>query len=294
MPIKLSVFGKRMAHVTETTTGECDKFLAIRAPIPASHTSMGYSSAVLIVALAALAAALAAMAIQRFVGFDVRHQHHNAGSAVFLQLGVVFAVLLAFVFSEVWGEYNQAAAAIDLEVSAMHSVGVIAATLPAAQANTVLSKERAYLVSVVDREWPAMEAHRAEDSATDLKLQALLQEVANLNVVDDQRDKKAEMLSLLSAAQTQRETRIFQAGSGIPFALWLVLLAFTVTLALFVALSEIPNRMSAAVISACFAAGIASILVVAKLLDYPFEGALALPPDDFITVIGKVSKLFVS
>ena len=164
MPIKLSVFGKRLAHVAETTTGECDKFLAIRAPIPASHTSMGYSSAVLIVALAALAAALTAMAIQRFVGFDVRHQHHNAGSAVFLQLGVVFAVLLAF----------------------------------------------------------------------------------------------------------------------------------TVTLALFVALSQIPNRMSAAVISACFAAGIASILVVAKLLDYPFEGALALPPDDFITVIGKVSKLFVS
>jgi hypothetical protein len=237
---------------------------------------MGYPAAVSIIALAALAAALAAILMHRFVEVDLRRVHHGAGSAVFLQLGVVFAVLLAFVFSEAWGEYNQAAAAMDLD--AMHGVGMIAATMPAEQANAILSKERVFLESVVDREWPFMAAPRTEDPNTDLKLQALIQDVANLKVSDDQHDKKSEMLSLLGEAHAQRETRIFQAGSGIPGALWWVLIVFTITLSLFVSLSEIPYRMSAAAISACFAAGIASILVVARLLDYPFEGALSCAP----------------
>ncbi len=254
---------------------------------------MGYPAALLVIALAALAAALAAMVVQRVVGIEARRKHHEVGAAVFLQLGVVFAVLLAFVFNEAWGEYNEAAAAINLEVGAMHGVGMIAATLPAAQADAILSKERAYLESVVAREWPVMAARRTEDPGTDLKLQALIQEVANLKVADDQNDKKATMLSLLSEAHAQRETRIFQAGSGIPAALWCVLICLTVTLSLFVALSGIPYRTTAAAISACFSAGIASILVVARLLDYPFEGALALPAKDFVEVIGKISGLLM-
>lgn len=254
---------------------------------------MGYPAALLVIALAALAAALAAMVVQRVVGIEARREHHEVGAAVFLQLGVVFAVLLAFVFNEAWGEYNEAAAAINLEVGAMHGVGMIAATLPAAQADAILSKERAYLESVVAREWPVMAARRTEDEGTDLKLQALIQEVANLKVADDQSDKKVTMMSLLNEAHAQRETRIFQAGSGIPGMLWWVLIAFTATFTLFVSLSEIPYRTTAAAISACFAAGITSILIVARLLDYPFEGALGLPPKDFVEVIGKISKLLV-
>ena len=49
--------------------------------------------------------------------------------------------------------------------------------------------------------------------------------------------------------------------------------------------------MTAVTMAACFTVGIVSILVVAQLLDYPFEGALALRPEGFIEVAGKVSNL---
>lgn len=252
---------------------------------------MSYSAAVLIIASAALVAALTTVIMQSFVAFDFRRKHHDVGSAVFLQLGVVFAVLLAFAFSEAWTEYNEAARAINLEVGALHGVGMITATLPPGQAHTILTREESYLESVVSREWPVMAARRTEDPATFVKFQALIQDAANLRVSDDEREKKTEILSLLADAHAQRETRIFQAHSGIPGALWWVLIGFTITLGLFVSLSEIPYRSTAAVISACFAAGIASILVVARLLDYPFEGALALSNADFREVIDKISVL---
>ena len=40
-----------------------------------------------------------------------------------------------------------------------------------------------------------------------------------------------------------------------------------------------------------FAAAITSILVIARLLDYPFEGALAIPPSDFTDLLGKLRLL---
>src|SRR5271170_2907697 len=109
---------------------------------------MGYAAAISIIGIASLLAASATVFIQSFVDLDFRQRHHDVGSVVFLQLGVVFAVLLAFVFNEAWGEYNEAARSINLEVSAMHGVAMIAATLPPVQANTILTTQRAYLESV--------------------------------------------------------------------------------------------------------------------------------------------------
>lgn len=47
-----------------------------------------------------IVAAFSTALIHRRVENDLRRLHHDVGSVVFLQLGVVFAVLLAFVFSE--------------------------------------------------------------------------------------------------------------------------------------------------------------------------------------------------
>jgi hypothetical protein len=253
---------------------------------------MGGGLAIFIVIAAGLFAAGVTLCVQKFVAVDYRQAHHEVGSTVFLQLGVIFAVLLAFVFSEAWSEYNQASAAIDLEVGAMHGAAMIAATLPAPAAKDLLTKEKAYLQSVIHNEWPTMARDRGEDASTDLKLQALIQAVANLKLKDPgEGDKKPEILSLLAEAHAQREMRIYQARSGIPRPLWTVLIGFELILVAFVVLSGLRYWTSAALVAGIFTGATTSILVVARLLDYPFEGALALRSSDFVDVVGKVARL---
>jgi hypothetical protein len=253
---------------------------------------MTFTAAILIILIAGIAAVFVTMFFHRLIEFDLRRHHHDVGSVIFLQLGVVFAVLLAFVFNEVWSEYNAAAEAIDLEVSAMHGTSMIAATLEPPQAHEILTAEKAYLESVAYREWPVMAQTRTEDAETDHKLEILIQDAAKLRLTgSDQQDKKAEILALLAEAHKQREARIFQAGNGIPAPLWYALIAFTIGLSLFVSFSGIKYRVTAAAMAACFTAGIVSILITARLLDYPFEGALALRPTNFIDVSGKVSDI---
>jgi hypothetical protein len=256
---------------------------------------MGYEAAFLVITAAGLAASGVTLFVQRFVEVDLRREHHEVGSTVFLQLGVIFAVLLAFVFSEAWTEYNEASAAIDLEVGALHAAAMIAATLPAPLAKTILTKEKVYLEGVTRDEWPVMAAHRTEDVATDDKIVALIQAVANLKFDNPaESDKKPELLSLLTQAHEQREVRIYQAGSGIPGVLWWVLIGFEMILIVFVVMSGLRYWASAALVSGVFAASVSSILVVARLLDYPFEGALALHPHDFVEVTNKVVGLLTS
>src|SRR5262245_41679655 len=131
---------------------------------------MTYAAAISIILISGIVAALITGLLHHLIEFDLRRHHHDAGSVVFLQLGVVFAVLLAFVFNEVWSEYNEAAKAIDLEISAMHGTAMIAAALEPAQAKTILVAEKPYLEAVVHREWPMMAQNRKRDLETSHKL----------------------------------------------------------------------------------------------------------------------------
>src|ERR1700746_3057654 len=67
---------------------------------------MSYAQALLLTLFTAIVSVIATSLVRRALGVDTRREHHEVGNPVYLQIGVVFAVLLAFVFNEVFGEYN--------------------------------------------------------------------------------------------------------------------------------------------------------------------------------------------
>ena len=91
---------------------------------------MSYLAAVLIVVGCAAVAGLASLLIGRRVTVESRRQRHEIGIAVFQQVGVMFAVLLAFVFNEVWTQYNTAAQSINRECGALHGAAMLANAIP--------------------------------------------------------------------------------------------------------------------------------------------------------------------
>ena len=256
---------------------------------------MSGAVAILIVVVATVAGGFASVLAHKFIALSHRRDHHEVGAIVFLQLGVVFAVLLAFVFDETWSQYNEAAQAVDLEVSALHGASMIATTLPPEEARTVLSAEVKYVSSVVGPEWREMAARRREDLTTDDLLVAMIRDTAYIQRDDAaQSASTSEMLRLFAAAHTQRESRIFQVGSGVPGPLWAILIVFAIVLQMFVALAALSWPAVAFAFSAVFASAVTSILIVARLLDFPFEGALGIEPSDFIDLLTKLRLLLAA
>jgi len=252
---------------------------------------LSYPEVVAIVLGAGAFAAMLAWLTRRLVRIDVLRRHHEVGGPVFLQLGVMFAVLLAFVFSEVWSEYNNAASAMDQECGALNGVAMLSTTLSPPARQRMKTLLGTYVEDVVAREFPSMLERRASQ-ATEDAFQALWVGAARLPV---ERAEDAairdNMLSLLARAHQNRDIRLFEMTRALPGLIWLLLFFFTVILVGFLLFFGVEYVVSQMAFTGAFAACLAFILVVVQLLDFPFEGVLRLPPTGFQETLSKIAAL---
>jgi hypothetical protein len=253
---------------------------------------MTYADFLLIVVVSAAASVGLSFAVHRLVHIDTRRRHQEVGTMVFLQLGVLFAVLLAFVFSEAYSEHGQAEQAIDLECAALHAAAMMETTLPAPQAQELLGLEGGYIRDVIGSDWREMRIHRRGSRKAVMALTALVQQAARLPVADAaDAAVKGQLLALLSTAHAEREVRLFQARNGLPSVLWTVLILFGLLLMVFVAFSGVENYLWLTLFGVTFAVSVSAILALVGLLNYPFEGAIALSPADFTDRLADVQAL---
>jgi hypothetical protein len=238
----------------------------------------------------ALAGALAWLT-RRLVRFDVLQRHHEVGSAVFLQLGVVFAVLLAFVFSEVWSEYNSAATAMDQECGALNGVVMLSVALPEPVRQQMKPALANYVGQVLSTEFPSMQ-NRTASKSTEAAFQALWVLTAGLPAqagVDTA--VSGQLISLLAMAHQHRDVRLFLMIRSVPPLLWLLLISFVVVLIGFLLCFGVEYVISQMLFTGIFAAFMAFILMLVQLLDFPFEGALRLPSGAFQETIQKIAAM---
>lgn len=256
---------------------------------------MSYAEAVAVILLSTGLALGFSYLVHRYVPVKTRISHHEVGVAIFLQLGVLFAVLLAFVFNEAYSEYGQAQQATDLECAALHASAITASVLPGPEARDLLGLEAEYIHDVVTLEWPELRAHRRSSVTAMLQLTVLMRHAARLPVTDPSVGPlKSQLLTLLAEAHAQREIRLYQATNGLPGVLWIVLIGFDTVLMAFVAFSGLMSYRSLAFFSTIFGTCVSATLVLVRLLDYPFEGAIGLSPGDFAQTMGKVLELLHS
>jgi hypothetical protein len=252
---------------------------------------MSYIAALVVVFITAIAAAAATIIARHALDLDVRRQHHEIGSPVYLQIGVVFAVLLAFVFSEVWGEYNVAAQAINGECGALHGAAILAHNLPDQQGQDVDRAILNYTQTVINKEWVALGRRDVSPEAVSA-FEAVVAAAAHVNITrPSDAAIQGQMLALLAQAHAFRETRSFQANRGLPVVIWLVLASYALVLVVFVMFAGVESLAGHLLFTVSFAVSVALVLVLVRMLDYPFEGALALDNADFVRTMEHVTAL---
>jgi hypothetical protein len=252
---------------------------------------MSYTAALLVIVSIAIAAAVATIIARHTLDLEIRRQHHEVGNAVYLQIGVVFAVLLAFVFSEVWGEYNVAAQAINGECGALHGASLLAYGLPDQQGQPVEGAIVNYVRVVINKEWAALARREASPEAVGA-FEAVVAAATHVTLTrPSDAGIQSQMLALLAQAHAFRETRSFQASHGLPIIIWLVLALYALLLVIFVLFAGVESMAGHLLFAISFAVSVALVLVLVRMLDYPFEGALALSDADFIETLKHVTAL---
>ena len=246
-----------------------------------------------LVAGTGIVAALICALLHRVVHHDTFRRYHEVGYAVFLQLGVIFAVLLAFVFNNVWSEYNVASQAVDSECGSLHGIAILSDRLPSLARDAILNDLHLYLTTILDREWPDMQG-RHESRAADARFQSLWQTVETVNTGPADNQIRGQLLNLVATAHQSRETRLFQMTQSVPGLVWSVLIALASTLIGCMLVFAAEASLSKAVLVGIFTSSLTLALLTVHILDFPFESALQLSSRDFSDTLEKIDRLIAA
>lgn len=222
---------------------------------------------------------LIAYVVSKVTSSEVRMAHNDRAGFILAVIGVVYAVLLAFVAIGVWERFQIAETRTYDEASAIATVYRDAESFP--HPNRLRRTLRAYLRSVIDVEWPQM-ARGDRSNLNNALLEGADRQVRSLPVASlGLANIQAQMLAAMDIALADRETRLSMDASGINGVMWLVLIvgAF-VTVAFTYLFGFDQTFMQELMIGGLsFVIGLVLFLVIA--LDYPFRGGIAVSPEAY-------------
>lgn len=223
-----------------------------------------------------------------------RKRFHEVGIAVFLQIGVIYAVMVAFVFTNVWDEFNKAGNSVHREALDLQNMADRAAYLPPEAANAVRAAIARYAESELNFEWPAMARRQASPETVNAFTQLFAAVAAVPNGDSLTYVTKNNLLSLVSDVRDMRALRLYQLDTDVPPWLWMLLIGSAILLVVFVMASVVGHRVVQSVLVGTFSAFLATILVTIHLLDFPFEGSIRINPQAIIYSIEHLNDIPVT
>jgi hypothetical protein len=214
-------------------------------------------------------------------GIDRLKLNNEVAGFKFSVIGVLYAVLLAFVVVAVWENYNATETAIRNEAKAVGNMAQLSYALPESQGVEMRRLLDTYVKEVQQSEWATMGSGLPSKTTADA-LANLTQATINMHV-GQMRDLALfqEALHLLAVIEDNRNERLDSADGSVPMILWLVLIVGAVITLGYPAFFGTINVVAQTLMTATLAALVALILVPAILLDLPFTGEVVLSSAPF-------------
>ena len=226
-----------------------------------------------------LVAVLVQAGIHRWWPRLAEGEHNDVAGFIIVVVGVIYAVLLAFVVIVTWENFSSAERVAGQEASALRSVYRGSVAFPDAARHQVRDGVRRYAAAAVDQEWPAMARGEAGDASVAQALDNLSQVLSRLPAETATQQEyvgvEAERFNDLVAA---RSNRLDFVDEGVPGVLWTALVVGGVVTIGFATIFGLRSRRLHVVITASLAAVIGVLLFVCVAINHPYAGDLAVPP----------------
>jgi len=217
--------------------------------------------------------------IARLAPAQVREQHNDLAGFILAVVGVIYAVLLAFVAIGVWERFEQADTRTYEEATNLTIVYRDAGSFP--NGASLRAALRDYVRDVIEDEWPQM-ARGERSVSVRLLLESVDRDVRNLKADTLQRANiQARMLAAMDQALQDRDARISESASGISTVMWVVLIIGAFVTVGFTFLFGFRQTIMQQLMVGSLSILIGLVLFLTVALDYPFRGALTVGPEAF-------------
>jgi Protein of unknown function (DUF4239) len=202
----------------------------------------------------------------------IRRLHNEVAGFTIAVVGVIYAVLLAFIAVAVWEDFGRAEGLVQTEANLVGNLYRDTVGLPEPLATDLRHDLFVYAETVVQDEWPALEEGKVEEAGWQLLDRFHLALVRLQSQDPAVLILETEMIRNLNALYDARRGRFHAASAGLPPILWLNLIAGAGLTILFSYMFGVPNLLMHVVMVGFLGASIALVLSLIVLLDSPFRG----------------------
>lgn len=248
-------------------------------------------SGILFVLLAVALAWLGIRLVHRRGMGDLLRRHNEIAGPIHATLGVIYAVLLAFVVITVWEQFSEAEDALADEANIVTALVRNAEGIDSASGARLRSVLIAYIRAVVEQEWPALtegDAEVSESPAYDRVWRTVLD-------IHPQSAREETWFGVLIAGMDRldnaRNARLLSADSAVPTAMWILLIIGGIITVLFACFFGAEHRRLHFAMVAALAATIAFTLFMIAAIDHPYHGIVHVDAEAYEHVLEQLKHL---
>lgn len=205
-------------------------------------------------------------------GVDRLSRNNEVAGFKFAVVGVLYAVMLAFVVIAVWEDFRKTEAAVRDEAKALVDLHRVTFALPIEGGAEIRMHLTAYANDVREYEWPTM----AVGEPSDVVVKDLDQLSRAIFDVKPQSWQELALyqdaLRLLAVMTDNRNERLDSSGGSMPGILWFVLLVGGLITLGYPAFFGSTNLVAQILMTAALAELVALAMLLGLAFDYPFTG----------------------
>ena len=216
--------------------------------------------------------------------------HNDIAGFIFATIGVIYAVLLAFIVVITWQDFDKAEDVTINEANCIAALYRDATPFPAGFRAELKSELTDYVKAIINEEWQTMA--KGQKGVNAQKIQEKLWKLYSGFQPKNETQKIffAESVKKLNQAAEMRRQRIVYASAGINPLLYFVLIAGSFITIAFTMLFGTENIIPHLIMVSLLATMIAIILFTVISMDYPFTGDISITPDVFKNMLSTLMR----
>jgi len=236
------------------------------------------SGLLLIVGVPALAVGIQ-LALRRRWSALREGDHNEVAGFVIAIVGVIYAVLLAFVVIVSWEQFSEAETVAGTEASALRTMYRSSTAFPPDVREQLRTDVRDYARAVVDEEWPAMARYEPGSPAVARVLDRMSMHLSAVPVTTPiQQEYAGVEAARFNDLVSARSGRLDYVEQGVPGVLWLALVVGAIVTIGFSMIFAMSSSLLQTLMTASLSVLIGVLLFVAVAIDHPFAGDVAVVP----------------
>jgi hypothetical protein len=222
------------------------------------------------------------LVVHRLVHVSVRRAHNDLAGFTIAVIGVLYAVLLAFIAIATWESFSKASDIVEHESDYAGGIYLDTAGLPQAKGQPIRDAVARYVSVVINDEWPVQREGKTPDQGwkplrdLDTAIATLQPQSLGESVI------QAEMLKTCNLLYVTRSSRLSAVQGHVPGVVWWIVFLGAVITTDFTYFFGYQNFGMHMAMTGALAATLALVVVLIVALDWPFRGEISVSPDPFI------------